>query len=97
MFSLIKHLLWLLHIAAIAYFMMKYAGYSINWHYFDTQKEACETRLAECQQSLIRTGIDGMKETCNWECADINPRLLIQKTAKPDASPPASPQSDRTE
>lgn len=79
MFSLIKHLLWLIHIGAIMYFSLKYFGYDVNWHYFDTQKKACEERLTECRQDLIKTGIEGVKETCDWKCANISPKLLIQK------------------
>ncbi|MBP6889331.1 MAG: hypothetical protein KBC83_02250 [Candidatus Moranbacteria bacterium] len=93
MFSLLKHLLWLLHIGAIAYFVMTYFGYDINWHYFDTQKKACEERLAECRHDLIKTGIDGIKETCDWKCANISPKLLIQKkgTQNEEISPETLP------
>lgn len=79
MFSLLKHLLWLIHIGAIIYFVMTYFGYDINWHYFDTQKKACEDRLTECRRDLIRTGIEGAKERCDWKCADMSPKLLIHR------------------
>jgi len=92
MFSLLKHLLWLLHIGAIAYFAMTYFGYDINWHYFDTQKKACEERLAECRHDLIKTGIDGARETCDWKCANISPKLLIQKKeVQKEKSPSETP------
>lgn len=79
MFSLLKHFLWLIHIGAIAYFVMTYFGYDINWHHFDEQKRACEERLAECRHDLIETGIKGAKEKCDWKCADISPKLLIRE------------------
>lgn len=89
MFSLIKHLLWLIHIGAIVYFVMTYIGYDINWHYFDAQKKACEDRLNECRRDLIKTGIEGVKETCDWKCADISPKLLIRKKETPrEETPP---------
>lgn len=79
MFSLLKHLLWLIHIGAVAYFVMTYFGYDINRHYFDTQKKACEDRLAECRRDFIRTGIEGAREKCDWKCADMSPKLLIRR------------------
>ncbi|MDQ5902080.1 MAG: hypothetical protein QG606_296 [Patescibacteria group bacterium] len=97
MFSLIKHLLWLIHIGAIFYFSLKYIGYDVNWHYFDTQKKACEARLTECRQNLIKTGIEGAKETCDWKCADISPKLLIQKKeAAPENTSPEMPKPTKT-
>ncbi len=101
MFSLLKHLLWLIHIGAIVYFGMTYFGYDINWHYFDTQKKACEERLAECRHDLIKTGIEGVKETCDWKCANISPKLLIHKkevsdqgamSETPDPEPTEAPE-----
>ncbi|MBP6975655.1 MAG: hypothetical protein KBB51_02375 [Candidatus Moranbacteria bacterium] len=83
MFSLLKHLLWLIHIGAVLYFVMTYFNYDINWHYFDTQKKACEERLAECRRDLIKTGIEGAKKNCDWKCADISPKLLIHKKEVP--------------
>ena len=79
MFSLLKHILWLIHIAAVAYFVMKYAGYDINWNYFNKRKTACEAELAQCQKDLIRTGVEGLKQTCDWKCATLDPKLFIKK------------------
>lgn len=98
MFSLLKHLLWLIHIGAIVYFGMTYFGYDINWHYFDTQKKACEERLAECRHDLIQTGIEGVKETCDWKCANISPKLLVHKKEVSDQSAiPETPNPEPTE
>lgn len=94
MFSLLKHILWLIHIAAIAYFVMKYVGYDINWHYFDSQKSACEAEFAQCRQDLIRTGLEGVKQTCEWKCAEINPKLLIKKKDPEPSVTTNSPSSD---
>jgi hypothetical protein len=105
MFSLLKHLLWLIHIGAILYFVLTYVGYDINWHYFDTQKKACEERLAQCRQDLIKTGVEGFKETCDWKCANISPNLLIRKKTEPEqptleaipaAEVPANPEENAT-
>ncbi len=95
MFSLLKHLLWLIHIGAVLYFVMLYFGYDINWHYFDTQKKACEERLTECRRDLIETGIKGAKENCEWKCADISPELIIRK--KEALSPEENPSTGTRE
>lgn len=95
MFSLLKHILWLLHIAAIAYFVMKYVGYDLNWHYFDSRKADCQTELAKCRENLIRTGIDGAKKTCDWKCTTLDPKLFIKKKVSSDA-PPESTTSPAT-
>lgn len=106
MFSLLKHLLWLIHIGAILYFVMTYFGYDINWHYFDTQKKACEERLTECRRDLIKTGIEGVKQNCDWKCADISPRLLIHRKEAPSRAessttgtpdPPETPENGTIE
>lgn len=91
MFSLLKHILWLIHIAAVAYFVMKYVGYDVNWHYFDSRKADCEAELAQCRQDLIRTGIEGVKQNCDWKCTDIDPKLLIRKQeSAPTTDQPSS-------
>lgn len=93
MFSLLKHALWLLHIAAIAFFVMKYVGYDIDWHYFDSRKADCQTELAQCREDLIRTGIEGAKKNCNWKCTTLDPRLFIKKKESPNSSPNILPES----
>ena len=91
MFSLLKHILWLIHIAAVAYFVMKYVCYDVNWHYFDSRKADCEAELAQCRQDLIRTGIEGVKQNCDWKCTDIDPKLLIRKQeSAPTTDQPSS-------
>lgn len=79
MFSLLKHILWLIHIVAIMYFVMRYFGYDLNWHYWDGQKNACEERLERCRHDLLKTGLEGAKQTCDWKCVDVNPKLFLQK------------------
>ncbi len=97
MFSLLKHILWLIHIAAIAYFVMKYVGYDINWRYFDSRKAACEAELAQCRQDLIRTGLEGVKQNCDWQCVDIDPKLLIRKKDTSRTDTPADPRTETHE
>lgn len=80
MFSLIKLIIWLAGVLAIAYFVLPYFGYEINIHYFDERKSACQETLLKCQKDLIQNGIQGAKEKCDFQCVD--PKLLIKKSAQ---------------
>jgi len=78
MFALIKLIIWLAGVSAIAYFALPYFGYEINTHYFSERKAVCQEKLSECQENLIQTGIQGAKDRCNFQCVD--PKLLIKKS-----------------
>ncbi|MEK7598698.1 MAG: hypothetical protein AAB487_03105 [Patescibacteria group bacterium] len=75
MFGILKLIVWILVILVAAYFAMGYSGYQVNWDYFKESKKACEQRIKECSESLIRKGIDNVK--CDFVCVDRN--LIIKK------------------
>lgn len=77
MFSLIRLIIWIAGVATIAYFALPYFGYEINMDYFTERKAACQQKLEQCRADLIKSGIDGAKEKCDFQCVD--PKLLIQK------------------
>ncbi len=76
-FGLIKLIIWVTGIVAIAYFALPYLGYEINTGYFTESKMACQEKLDQCQKDLLKKGLDGAKETCDFQCLD--PKLLIRK------------------
>ncbi len=76
-FGLIRLAIWLAGVAVIAYFVLAFMGYSVNWEYFSDRKKVCEEVLRQCQADLIKTGLEGAKEKCKWQCFD--PKLLIHK------------------
>jgi hypothetical protein len=76
-FGLIRLLIWLAGVAVIAYFLLPLVGYRINTEYFSDRKAVCEEVLRQCQADLIKTGLEGAKEKCKWQCFD--PKLLIHK------------------
>ena len=49
----------------IAYFVLPYFGYTVNTGYFHESKDSCQEKLAQCQKDLIKSGLDGAKETCD--------------------------------
>ncbi len=80
MFSLLKLIVWMAGVIALAYFVLPYFGYEINTNYWNERKVACQEKLQQCQKDLIKSGIDGAKEKCNIQCVD--PKLLIKKSTK---------------
>lgn len=76
-FGLIRLAIWLAGVAVIIYFALPLMGYSINTEYFSDRKKVCEEVLRQCQSDLVKTGIEGAKEKCKWQCFD--PKLLIHK------------------
>lgn len=77
MFSLLKLVIWITGVAVIAYFVLPYFGYELNWNYWNEQKADCQEKLAACQKDLLKTGIEGARKTCEWNCVD--PKILIRK------------------
>ncbi len=77
MFSLLKLIIWMAGVIVVGYFVLQKFGYDVNWKYWDQRKAACQERITQCQQDLIRNGLNGAKENCNFQCVD--PRLLIEK------------------
>lgn len=76
-FGLIRLAIWLAGVAVIVYLALPLMGYQINKEYFSDRKKVCEEVLRQCQNDLIKTGIEGAKEKCEWQCLD--PKLLIHK------------------
>lgn len=79
MFHLLRLAIWIAGVATLSFFGLRYFGYDINWSYWDEQKAGCQEKLNQCKNDLIKSGIDGAKQTCDWNCAD--PKLLIKKQA----------------
>ncbi|MFZ2299827.1 MAG: hypothetical protein WAW00_01680 [Candidatus Moraniibacteriota bacterium] len=77
MFSILKLIIWLAGVAVIAYFALPYFGYEVNLNYWNDRKAACQEKLQQCQKDLIKGGIEGARENCDFQC--INPKLLIEK------------------
>lgn len=80
MFSLLKLIVWMAGVLALAYFVLPYFGYEINTNYWNERKVACQEKLQQCQKDLIKSGIEGAKEKCNIQCVD--PKLLIKKSVQ---------------
>ncbi len=79
-FSLLKIIIWLAGVTVIAYFALPHFGYAINLNYFDERKAVCQEQLTACRKDLLKNGLDGAKETCDWKCVD--PKLIIEKQEK---------------
>ncbi len=77
MFSLIKLIIWVAGVLAIAFFALPYFGYELNTHYWSERKAACQEKLNQCQRDLIQGGLQGAKEKCDFQCVD--PKLIIRK------------------
>lgn len=76
-FGLIRLIIWLAGIAVVGYFILGFIGYTVNWEYFTDRKAVCEKALRTCQNDLLKTGFEGAKKNCDWQCFD--PMLLIHK------------------
>ncbi len=76
-FSLFRLAIWLTGAAVIGYFVMQHFGYEVNWRYYDERKIVCQEKLQQCQKDIIKTGLQGARETCNFQCVD--PSILIRK------------------
>ncbi|MEI7891323.1 MAG: hypothetical protein WCI36_05155 [bacterium] len=75
MFHLIKLIIFLAGVAAIAYFALPYFGYELNMNYFTESKAACQQRLNDCSKNLVEQGTKNAK--CDFMCVD--PKLVIKK------------------
>ena len=79
-FGLIKLIVWLAGVVTISYFALPYFGYQVNLGYWQERQVACKEKIEACQRDLIKTGIEGVKETCDIRC--VNAKSLIQKIEK---------------
>lgn len=79
-FGLLKLIVWMAGVLTVTYFALPYFGYEVNMNYWSERKEVCQEKLDQCQKDLIKNGLEGAKETCNFHCVDTN--LLIEKTKK---------------
>jgi hypothetical protein len=77
MFSILKLIIWLAGVITIASFALPYFGYALNMNYWTESKSVCQEKLNQCQRDVIKTGLNGAKETCDWKCVD--PSLIIKK------------------
>lgn len=75
MFHLIKLIIFLAGIAAIAYFALPHFGYEVNLDYFNQSKEACQQKVNDCSKNLVEQGTKNVK--CDLNCVD--PKLIIKK------------------
>ncbi len=76
-FSLLKLIIWLAGAAVVGYLVLQHFGYEVNWNYYEGRKVACQERINQCRNDLIKSGIEGAKEKCNFQCVD--PQLLFKK------------------
>lgn len=72
---MIKSIIWIVIIVAVAYWVMGFLGYEINKNYFTYSKDQCQARLASCTNDVLHKGIDNAK--CSFNC--VNPALIIKK------------------
>jgi hypothetical protein len=77
MFLLLRLAIFIAGVATLSFFGLRYFGYDINWNYWEEQKAGCQEKFTQCQKDLLKTGYDGAKETCEWDCVD--PKILIKK------------------
>lgn len=76
---LLRFLIWFAGLLVVAYGALRLVGYDVNFEYFDNQKASCEAELTRCRKELIKTGLEGARERCDFQCVD--PSLLIKKKA----------------
>jgi len=81
-FGLIRLIIWTAGVAVITYFALPYFGYEFNCEYFQNNRTKCEAALRECQDKLVRKGIDGVKEECNFRCAEYTNLIQKKKSAE---------------
>lgn len=75
MFHLIKFIVWLVGIAVVGFFVLRYFGYEVNMNYFNESKVICQERLNQCSKELVEQGTKNAK--CDFNCLD--PKLIIKK------------------
>jgi hypothetical protein len=75
MIKLVKLIIWVAGVCAVALCLLNYFGYEINKNYFDESKAKCQQRIDECKKDLVHQGIDNAK--CDFNC--VNPKLIIKK------------------
>ena len=77
LFLLFRLIIWLTGLVVIGSFILGYFGYQLNWNYFEDRKNACQEELTQCRKDIVKGGLEGAKENCEFECVD--PKLLIHK------------------
>ena len=82
MFLLLRLAIFVAGVATLTHFGLRYFGYDINWNYWDERKADCREKLEQCRKDVVMTGIDGARETCEWDCVD--PKILIKKQSAQD-------------
>jgi hypothetical protein len=75
MLGILKSIIWIAGVLVVSYFVLGYFGYQVNLDYFKESKSACQQRLRDCSEELIRQGIENAK--CDFVCVD--PELIIKK------------------
>lgn len=82
-FGLIRLVIWIAGVAVITYFALPYFGYEVNLHYWNERKAVCQEKIEACQRDLIKSGIEGVKEKCNFACVET--KSLIRKIERPSS------------
>ncbi len=77
MFLILRAAIFIAGIGTLTLFGLRYFGYDINWNYWEEQKSGCQDKLNQCQKDFLKSGLDGAKQTCEWDCVD--PKILIKK------------------
>lgn len=80
MFSILKLVIWVAGIAVVAHFVLQKFGYEINWNYWNSSRSTCQESLSQCRKDIIKSGFEGAKKTCDFQCVD--PILIIKKQDK---------------
>lgn len=75
MFKLIKLVIWIAGVLAIAYLAMRYFGYDVNWQYLSESREKCEARMRTCKEEFFAKGYEN--PNCKFNCLEAG--LIYKK------------------
>jgi len=66
MIKLIKGLIFLIGLVAVAYLFMIYRGYRINTEYITSGEQICIERVQQCKKEFFEQGAE--TSNCRFDC-----------------------------
>lgn len=79
MFSLLRLIVWLVGVATILFFGLRYFGYETDLGYWKEQRTRCLKEFDDCRKIFIREGTEGLRDHCRPECL-TDPSTLLKKS-----------------
>ncbi|TAK95468.1 hypothetical protein EPO05_04170 [Patescibacteria group bacterium] len=81
MFKILKFVIWIVGIVGVAYLILRYRGYDVNWMYFDSHRAACREMMKRCQEDFMAKGYENPEcklRNCVFDTVDNSDQIIFK-------------------